>query len=138
MIVADTSALIAILVNEQEAELFSTIIQNSRRTLVSAGTAVELFAVTSRNEQFFKQAQSFLSESFFVIEPVDKDQVILAADAYRKYGKGFHPAMLNYADVFAYALARQRSLPLLFKGNGFLQTDIEPVRSYVVRYGSPS
>ena len=59
------------------------------------------------------------------IEPVDAEQADIAANAYRRYGKGHHPAGLNLGDVFAYALARQRGAPLLFKGNDFVQTDVE-------------
>ncbi len=60
------------------------------------------------------------------IEPVTARQVWLAHDAFRRFGKGFHPARLNYGDCFAYALARELDMPLLFKGDDFPLTDIRP------------
>jgi len=61
------------------------------------------------------------------IEPVTRGQITLARQAYRDYGKGRHPAGLNYGDCFAYALAKSLDAPLLFKGNDFAQTDIKTV-----------
>ena len=93
--------------------------------MVSAGTAVELAAVASRDADLFSTARAFLDEPFISVEPLDAEQAVAAGDAYRRYGKGRHPAGLNLGDVFAYALARRRSLPLLFKGGDFARTDIE-------------
>ena len=73
----------------------------------------------------FDAALAFLDEPYVTIEPVDKPQVVVAAQAYRRYGKGHHRAALNLGDVFAYALARVRNIPLLFKGNDFSQTGID-------------
>jgi len=61
------------------------------------------------------------------IVPVDEDQAQIARSAWRRFGKGRHPAALNYGDCFAYALAKSRSAPLLFVGDDFAQTDIERV-----------
>jgi ribonuclease VapC len=58
------------------------------------------------------------------VEPVTEARALLAADAYRRYGKGYHSARLNYGDCFAYALAKELDAPLLYKGNDFAQTDI--------------
>ena len=64
------------------------------------------------------------------IEPVTKEQAVIALDAYEKFGKGSgHPASLNYGDLFAYALAKQFGEPLLFKGEDFIHTDISPAHS---------
>lgn len=62
------------------------------------------------------------------IVPVDREQAELARHAYRTYGKGRHPAALNYGDCFSYALSKSAAEPLLFKGDGFGQTDIQRVR----------
>ena len=67
-----------------------------------------------------------LNEPFVVVEPVDRDRAAAAADAYRRFGRGRHPAGLNLGEVFAYALARTRGLPLLFTGDDFSRTDIDP------------
>lgn len=126
MIVIDTSAILALLLAEQEAREFRDAIRDAGRVAVSAGTAVELAAVASRNDALFVAALAFLDEPWVTVEPVDSDQVAVATQAYRTYGKGHHPADLNLGDVFAYALARVRNLPLLFKGDDFSRTDIEP------------
>jgi ribonuclease VapC len=60
------------------------------------------------------------------VVPVTAEQAGLAREAYRKYGKGNHPAKLNLGDCFAYALAKARGEPLLFKGHDFRRTDVEP------------
>ena len=126
MIVVDTSAILVLLLAEEEAQDFRDVIRDAGRVLVSAGTAVELAAVASRNDALFDAALAFLNESYVTVEPVDAPQVAVAAKAYRRYGKGHHPAGLNLGDVFAYALARVRNVSLLFKGNDFSQTGIEP------------
>ena len=126
MIVIDTSAILALLLAEQEAREFRDAIRDAGRVAVSAGTAVELAAVASRNDALFVAALAFLDEPWVTVEPVDSDQVAVATQAYRTYGKGHHSADLNLGDVFAYALARVRNLPLLFKGDDFSRTDIEP------------
>ena len=125
MIAVDTSAILALLLAEEEAREFRDVIRDAGRVAVSAGTAVELAAVASRNGALFDAALAFLDEPWVTVEPVDTDQVAVAAQAYRRYGRGHHPAGLNLGDVFAYALARVRNLPLLFKGDGFSRTDIE-------------
>jgi ribonuclease VapC len=67
----------------------------------------------------------FISRAQLSLVPVDEDHAHLARDAFRKYGKGRHPAGLDYGDCFSYALARSRDEPLLFKGNDFSKTDVE-------------
>ena len=125
MIVLDTSAILAILLEEEEAVSFRDRIGEAGGAMVSAGTAVELVAVASRDDDLVSTARAFLDEPFIAIEPLDAEQASVAGDAYRRYGKGHHPASLNLGDVFAYALARRRNLPLLFKGVDFSRTDIE-------------
>ena len=125
MIVVDTSAIVAILQREADGPVLRAAIAGAGRILVSAVSAVELVAVSSRDETLHEDVRDFLNEPFVVVEPVDRDQAAAAAEAYRRFGKGRHPAGLNLGDVFAYALARTRGLPLLFTGDDFSQTDID-------------
>ena len=125
MIVVDTSAIVAILRREADEAALRAAIADAARVLVSAVSVVELAAVSSRDEALFDEMRDFLSEPYIVVAPVDAAQAAMAADAYRRFGKGRHPAGLNLGDVFPYALARQRELPLLFKGDDFSRTDIE-------------
>ena len=125
MIAVDTSAMLAILLAEEEAPAFRDLMGKAGRALVSAGTAIEFAVVASRDDDLFAAALAFLNEPFLDIEPVNAAQAAVAAEAYRRYGKGHHPAGLNLGDIFAYALARERGVPLLFKGDDFSQTDIE-------------
>jgi len=67
----------------------------------------------------------FIAKAQVSLVPVDEEQADLARRAYRKFGKGRHPAGLNFGDCFSYALSRALELPLLFKGNDFSQTDVE-------------
>ena len=127
MIVVDTSAVVAILLGEEGESAFREQIEIAGRALVSAVSAVELAAVAGRADALFEAARSFLNEPYIAVEPVDAEQAAIAARAYRRFGKGRHPAGLNLGDVFPYALARQRRLPLLFKGGDFSRTDIESV-----------
>ena len=126
MIVLDTSAIMAILLEENEAESCRNRLLEAGGAWVSAGTAIELSVVSSRDGELFAEAQKFLREPYIHIEAVDESQVALAAEGYRRYGKGHHPAGLNLGDVFAYALTRRRDAPLLFKGGDFGRTDIVP------------
>lgn len=125
MIAVDTSAMLIILLAEEEAPAFRDLMGEAGRALVSAGTAIEFAVVASRDDDLFAAALAFLNEPFIDIEPVSAAQAAVAAEAYRRYGKGHHPAGLNLGDIFAYALARERGVPLLFKGDDFSQTDIE-------------
>ena len=127
MIVVDTSAIVAILLAEEEGAEFRAQIEQAGGVMVSAVSAVELAAVAGRDDALFDAVQSFLNESYVAIVPVDAAQAPIATDAYRRYGKGHHPAGLNLGDVFSYALARARELPLLFKGDDFSRTDVECV-----------
>lgn len=126
MMVADTSAIVSVVTNESDAPRFLEAMAQDGEVLVSTGTAFELIAVAiGRGEEVYRLAVEFLQRSFVHLVPVDDSQLWIAADAYHRYGKGQgHRAQLNFGDTFAYALASARSLPLLFKGNDFSQTDI--------------
>ena len=73
------------------------------------------------------QLDAYVERSLIAIEPVTEEQALIDRQAYLDYGKGYHPAGLNFGDVFAYALSKTTRQPLLFKGNDFSQTDIEVV-----------
>ena len=124
MIVVDTSAIVAILLREADGPALRAAIADAARVLVSAVSVVELAAVSSRDDALFRDLRDFLSEPYIDVTPVDAAQAAIAVEAYRRFGKGRHPAGLNLGDVFPYALARQRGLPLLFKGSDFPRTDI--------------
>lgn len=132
MIVLDTSALIAVVNHEPERELFLEIIATSDQCLISALTILETSMVTLSRfgpiglERLAEWLSSFAPE----IAPFDEAQAQAALQAFRKYGKGVDPkARLNLGDCAAYALAKTRDAPLLFKGNDFSATDIHAAAS---------
>ena len=129
MMVAETSALMAIALREPEEEEFSRIMHDDGQVLVSAATLVELYIVAlGRGEDVYERARSLLHELPITVVPFDAEQAELANDANHRYGKGReHPAQLNFGDTFAYALASSRGPPLLYKGEDFAQTDIAMV-----------
>ena len=125
MIVLDTSAIIAVLQREPEAPHFRSAIARAGTALVSAGTAAELAAVVSGRPGILREeAQAFLQRPYVRIEPLTGDQAAAAFEEFPRWGKGHHPAGLNLGDMFAYLLARNRDLPLLFKGNDFARTGV--------------
>jgi ribonuclease VapC len=124
--VLDTSAILAILLDEPERATFTRLIEQDQTRLVSAATLVEVSIVieSRKGEPGRRLLERFLDLTAAEIAPVTADQAAIACDAFRRYGKGRHPAGLNLGDVFAYALARATGEPLLFKGNDFTRTDI--------------
>jgi ribonuclease VapC len=128
--VLDTSAILAILLDESEAPLFSEIISKDPKRLISAGTALELMIVieAKKSEAGGRELDLFLHRAKIDIVPFDSEQAEIARIAWRQYGKSNHPASLNYGDCFAYALSKTSGEPLLFKGNDFSQTDILFIR----------
>lgn len=116
----------AILLSEPEAERFLDVLMAASRVAMSAGNLVELTVTTTRRPVPIPQeaVNRLVSNLAVTIEPVTVEQAEIARRAYLTYGRGRHPAALNYGDCFAYALARATSRPLLFKGNDFAQTDI--------------
>ena len=127
MIAADTSAVMAILLDEDDGPAFHSAMRDDGEVLVSTATAVELLTVAmGRGDAVYQSAVAFLARPFIRLVPLDEAQLWAAVDACRRYGKGRHPARLNYGDTFAYALASTRGVPLLFKGNDFALTDLTP------------
>ena len=122
--IVDTSALIAVLRREPEADRFIDLLLAASEARISAGTLLELRIVAERDGG--TEELSELLETLGVeVMPVDARQVDLAFEGFRRFGKGRHPAGLNFGDLFAYALAQVLGEPLLFKGDDFAQTDIE-------------
>ena len=125
--VADTSALIAVLMREPDYLGFHIAIQRHRPVLVSIATATEFLIVAlGKGDDAYENATKMLQSSDFTLVDMDEAQLWVAGDAYVRYGKGRHPAGLNFGDTFAYALASVRNLPLLFKGADFARTDVTP------------
>jgi ribonuclease VapC len=125
--VIDTSAIIAILRSEPEAAaLERTVVANPIR-LVPATCVLEarMALVSRRGEHALAEIDLWLARIEADIVPVDADLVNVATQAWLTYGKGRHPAALNFADCFSYALAKRADEPLLFIGKDFSQTDIE-------------
>jgi ribonuclease VapC len=124
--VVDSSALVAICLLEVEAANFAALTQSSSGPRVSAANVLETLMVLDGRTGADNRPEllSMIELLGLRIEPVTTRQVWLAHDAFRRFGKGFHPARLNFGDCFAYALAREFDMPLLFKGNDFPLTDI--------------
>jgi ribonuclease VapC len=129
--VLDTSAILAILFDEPERRDLGRLIGRDEIRLVSAVTSV---TVSCHVEQRKGLAGRDHLDRFFLltgaeIVAVTEEQTDYAMEGFRRFGRGRHPAGLNIADCFAYALAKATDEPLLFKGEGFALTDIVPVRS---------
>jgi ribonuclease VapC len=129
MMVIDTSALVALLSNEPDALRIALAIEGASVRLVSAATFLETAIVieSKKGEAGGRELELLLYRASIEVAPVDQDQAEIARQAWQRYGKGRHPAGLNYGDCFAYALATQRRLPLLFRGDDFAQTDVPRV-----------
>ena len=127
--IIDTSALVAILRDEDDAKNCALAIEASAARRVSAANFVETALVIdgSRDPIASRRFDDLLKVAQIVIEPVTEAQARIAREAYRDFGKGSgHPAKLNFGDCFAYALAKATGEPLLFKGDDFVHTDIIP------------
>jgi ribonuclease VapC len=124
--VIDTSALVAMLSDEPEAQRFEVSVQDDPVRLMSTATYLEVAIVIEARfgEPGGRELDLWLHRAGVDLIGVDAEQVEVARVAYRRYGKGRHPAGLNYGDCFAYALAKISGEPLLFKGNDFGHTDI--------------
>ncbi len=127
--VIDTSAIVSVLLHEPDADAFRIYLDRTAYPVISAATVHEAYCVSVRDK--FPQKARQVDELLALVEPeivpFDHDQLVSARDAYSRYGRGSgNTAVLNMGDCFSYALAKTRNLPLLFKGNDFSHTDIEP------------
>ncbi len=126
-VVIDTSALLAILLGEPERGKFLQLLSESETRLLSAANALETAMVVEsrRGEAAGRELDLFLHRTKIEIVAVDEEQFSIARFAWRKFGKGRHPAGLNFGDCFAYALTKTSSEPLLAKGEDFRRTDLQ-------------
>lgn len=123
MIAVDTSALMAIILDEPEAGSCIKALADAPRLLISAATAAEALIVASRRDAGDKMARLIEGLGVEVVS-VTLASAKGAARAYAKWGKGIHPAGLNFGDCFAYEVADTNGCPLLFTGKDFARTDI--------------
>ncbi|HEX2553683.1 MAG TPA: type II toxin-antitoxin system VapC family toxin [Microvirga sp.] len=124
--VVDTSALVALCLDEDDADRFEAALVDSPETVMSVANVVEAAMVLSRHGDAAMLLDPALER--LGIRPMDvtQDQAWLARSGFRAYGKGSgHPARLNFGGCFAYALARSLDAPLLFKGDDFTHTDVK-------------
>ena len=127
MIAVDTSALLAIVLNEPEREEFLTCIAPCEQALISSSTLLEakLVIYGKQKDIGHQLLEQLLSNRTFNIVAHGKDEIDLAYEAFLIYGKGSgHKAQLNFGDLFSYVLAKSRGIPLLYKGEDFAFTDI--------------
>ncbi|MGE4426987.1 MAG: type II toxin-antitoxin system VapC family toxin [Solirubrobacteraceae bacterium] len=124
--VIDTSALVAILLDEPDRRQFTQALANASVRVMSAATLVEAGIVIEARlgEAGGRELDLLLHRADVEVLPADEAQAGLARSAWRRFGKGSHPAGLNYGDCFSYALAVQRDEALLFKGDDFAATDV--------------
>ena len=124
--VIDTSALVAILLGEPEAEPFALAIASDPKRLISTFTALETAIVieAKKGESGGRELDLLLHQARIEMAPLTAEQLEIARSAWRRYGRGRHPAGLNIGDCCSYALAKCAGEPLLFKGEDLSQTDI--------------
>jgi ribonuclease VapC len=125
--IVDTSALLALILNEPESPRFISAIERATARRMSAASYVEAAIYVDRNGDEIGRAMldTLLAKFSIRIEPVTVEQALLARQGFVLFGKGRHKAGLNFGDCFSYALARAYREPLLFKGSDFGYTDLE-------------
>jgi ribonuclease VapC len=124
--VIDTSALLAILQNEPERQQFNRTIEGAASRKISAATWVETSIVIDARygTPGLAGLDLFVERARIELVPLDRDQAMVARGAFSRFGKGRHPAGLNYGDCFSYAVATVLGEPLLYKGDDFGKTDV--------------
>jgi len=126
-VVVDTSALMALLLAEPDARLVAEALEDDPSPIIAAPTLVEAMIVTEARlgAEGVLDLQRILAEADIITVPFDEGDAFLAAEAWRRFGKGRHSAGLNLGDCFAYAVATRRGERLLFVGDDFGHTDVE-------------
>ena len=119
----DTSAVMACCLGEEGYEKFEVILTGNAQLVMSAPTRLEL-AIVSLHKNIHLRVDQSIQIYQIQIAPFTPAHAALAIEGFAKYGKGRHPAALNFGDCCAYALAKSMNLPLLYKGQDFAQTDI--------------
>jgi len=124
--IVDSSAILAILFNEDDAESYARAIADADACRISAANFVEVAIVVEAQTKATgsRQFDAFFRRAGIIIEPVTEEQAHIARQAYTDFGKGRHKAGLNFGDCFAYALAKTTGETLLFKGEDFKKTDV--------------
>lgn len=126
MIAVDTSALMAIALDEPSAEACEAALASENDIIISADTLAEVLIVSARRRVGVKM-KDVLDRFDLEIVPVTAAVARRVGDAYEQWGRGMHPAALNFGDCFAYALAKDRACPLLYVGDDFAKTDVAGV-----------
>ncbi|HMN81534.1 MAG TPA: type II toxin-antitoxin system VapC family toxin [Burkholderiaceae bacterium] len=124
MIAVDTSALMAIVLNEPQADACAAALESEDRLLISAGTVAEALIVAARRNVAEEMDRLIDGLSFEVVSVTPASARRVAA-AYQRWGKGLHPAALNFGDCFAYEAAIEHGCRLLYVGEDFAKTDVE-------------
>ena len=123
MIAVDTSALMAIVLGEAESDTLIDALVDEPEALISAGTMAEALIVAERRG-VSEEMSALIDGLGFTVTPVSAAAARRVAQAYAQWGKGVHPAALNFGDCFAYAVAKEHGCPLLFVGADFARTDL--------------
>lgn len=126
MIAVDTSALMSVILDEPEAEACIDALEREDRILISAGTLAEALIVASRRN-VGTELSGLIDGLGIEVVPVTAAAARRVARAYEQWGKGLHPATLNFGDCFAYELAREQNCALLYVGGDFARTDLQSV-----------
>jgi len=124
MIAVDTSALMAIVLGEAEADACIRVLESETEVVISAGTVAEALMVAGRRN-VGEEAARLIDGLGFEIVSVTAASARRIGAAYARWGKGLHPARLNFGDYFAYEIAKEHSCPLLYVGDDFSKTDLE-------------
>ncbi|TWB12380.1 ribonuclease VapC [Nitrospirillum amazonense] len=124
-IVVDSSALIEIVGDGPRADECEACLERADQMFISAGTLAEALIV-ARRKGLGDLLELLASRQAMTVVPISANEARRVADAYDRWGKGVHPAGLNMGDCYAYALAWERNLPLLFVGDDFSKTDVIP------------
>ena len=126
MIAVDTSALMAIVLKEPEADACKAAWAAEDEILISAGTVAEALIASARRS-VDREVGRIIDRLGFEVVPVTPTSARRIAEAYQRWGRGLHPAALNFGDCFAYEVAKEHACRLLYVGDDFVKTDIEAV-----------
>ncbi len=124
MIAVDTSALMAVLLSEPEGDACAAILEGEARVLISAGTVAEAMIV-ARRRNLGEEMAALIEDLAFEVVSVTPAAAYRIAAVYERWGKGVHPAGLNFGDCFSYEVAKEHACRLLYVGGDFAKTDIE-------------